>query len=578
MALVSTLLRPCFLAAPAGITGNVMAAAARHLCFLAAATVSAWAFLLPAVHAQQPSVHYTVSPHLGNFFTAAGKNLPDKDTYLTLSLNESACRVACRADNLCLSAASVTATTGVGLECRLSQKGPPRILLLDQPDATYFFWEAGMTLGSHKLREDGLLYFESEVRRNFSRATTLCDRIPGHRLPIIKTIRQLDALMSIMKETGTTPWLDLQMKKWRGRLELFWGDGMAFVDTPVANVASAVEPNNDGESACILDLDSFTFLLKLSNSEHHLLCQANPLGLDCGTSAKLAGEGSSTPSLRGGSIWTSLAKTHNFIPSPSVRDSYILSIPLLQAMTNELLTLTVAAAVWTLYGVVAEHPFITYSPNSTWGIHLQARGRTLSPQDAYAILNVRSICSCNMACKSNVRCKAASCDSGGDGKLACYLADKGPTETTLIEAAGSHYIYRIDSLPAMHLGVKEDGLLYIIGDSRLNFTDSRGWCKRIPGYRLAIFKNPIQYSMAMKMVKDTGKELWVDLELVGSDKVWGDGITYENTIISQTALLRKNSRQSPLAFRVRLVTGFDDRIQTVRYNPLCQANPRGIGW
>lgn len=48
-----------------------------------------------------------------------------------------------------------------------------------------------------------------------------------------------------------------------------------------------------------------------------------------------------------------------------------------------------------------------------------------------------------MACKSNVRCKAASCGSGGDGKLACYLADKGPTETNLIEAVGSHYIYRI---------------------------------------------------------------------------------------------------------------------------------------
>lgn len=89
MALVSMLLRPHFLAAATGITGNVMAAAARRLCFLAAATVSAWAFLLPAVHAQQPSVHYIVSPHLGNFFTAAGKNLPDMDTYLTLSLNES---------------------------------------------------------------------------------------------------------------------------------------------------------------------------------------------------------------------------------------------------------------------------------------------------------------------------------------------------------------------------------------------------------------------------------------------------------------------------------------------------------
>lgn len=62
-----------------------------------------------------------------------------------------------------------------------------------------------------------------------------------------------------------------------------------------------------------------------------------------------------------------------------------------------------------------------------------------------------------------------------------------------------------DSLPALHLGVKEDGLLYLIGKVKLNFSNSREWCKRIPGYRLAIFKTPIQFPMAMKMVEDTGK-------------------------------------------------------------------------
>lgn len=92
--------------------------------------------------------------------------------------------------------------------------------------------------------------------------------------------RETDPLLTFNLPAGTTPWLDLQIMRWRGRLELFWGDYMAFVDTPVASVASAVEPNNDGESACILDLDSLTFLLKSSDSSYHLLCQANPLGLD----------------------------------------------------------------------------------------------------------------------------------------------------------------------------------------------------------------------------------------------------------------------------------------------------------
>lgn len=48
-----------------------------------------------------------------------------------------------------------------------------------------------------------------------------------------------------------------------------------------------------------------------------------------------------------------------------------------------------------------------------------------------------------MACKSDVLCKAASCSSGVDGKRVCYLADKGPAETTVSDAEGSHYIYRI---------------------------------------------------------------------------------------------------------------------------------------
>lgn len=61
-------------------------------------------------------------------------------------------------------------------------------------------------------------------------------------------------------------------------------------------------------------------------------------------------------------------------------------------MTNELLPLTVAAVVWTLNGAVTAYPSITYTPNSAWGIHLQAHNMSLSPQDAYATLNISSIC------------------------------------------------------------------------------------------------------------------------------------------------------------------------------------------
>lgn len=79
---------------------------------------------------------------------------------------------------------------------------------------------------------------------------------------------------------GTTPWLDLQLEKnQKGSKTLFWGDGTAFRDTPVALVSSAVE-SNDNHFAYILDWDSSTFVSDRTDLEHHLLCQANPQGLD----------------------------------------------------------------------------------------------------------------------------------------------------------------------------------------------------------------------------------------------------------------------------------------------------------
>lgn len=59
-----------------------------------------------------------------------------------------ACRVACRADSLCMSVASVVPATGEGPLCRLSQKGPPSIRVNDHPYSTYFFWEGNEMLMS----------------------------------------------------------------------------------------------------------------------------------------------------------------------------------------------------------------------------------------------------------------------------------------------------------------------------------------------------------------------------------------------------------------------------------------------
>lgn len=73
--------------------------------------------------------------------------------------------------------------------------------------------------------------------------------------------------------------------------------------------------------------------------------------------------------------------------------------------------------------------------------------------------------------------------------------------------------------------------------------------------------------------------MWIDLEAVGDDRVWGDGTIYEDTAISQTARLIQNSRSPVTAFRVRRdIHAIDDTSQSNRHLPLCQANPRGIEW
>ncbi|MPD00123.1 hypothetical protein E2C01_095575 [Portunus trituberculatus] len=111
---------------------------------------------------------------------------------------------------------------------------------------------------------------------------------------------------------------------------------------------------------------------------------------------------------------------------------------------------------------------------------------------------------CKLSCKDDDRCVVASASVSGGGEFSCLLSSKGPTETTVLSGYETYYFYWFDSLPATDFGVKEDGLLYLMGNINVNFTDARIWCSKIPGFRLAIFKRSIQFSMVVQIGKATG--------------------------------------------------------------------------
>lgn len=57
-----------------------------------------------------------------------------------------------------------------------------------------------------------------------------------------------------------------------------------------------------------------------------------------------------------------------------------------------MLTVVALAAMWMLHGALAWVPSVHYFPNNVWGVHLLALGRTLSSQDSYTNITVRSAC------------------------------------------------------------------------------------------------------------------------------------------------------------------------------------------
>ncbi|KAG7174305.1 uncharacterized protein LOC121859621 [Homarus americanus] len=231
-----------------------------------------------------PSVNYVISSIFGNFFVKNNLSLKDEDVFtkvLAKSLCE--CRTACWATNVCQAAALVPVEDHK--ECHLAKEGPHKTTTQYLQGAIYLFKEDSLPGHYHGLMKDNLTYYEPPEMMELEEGKKWCNRIPGHRLVIIKTNDQLKTLQEIsLKTLGDTPtpkliWMNL--KKPLQSNEKIWGDGTLVKITevwPSLVFGDALQTNVDDVEE-FFKFDENTFKSSSPSTQMRILCQANPVGV-----------------------------------------------------------------------------------------------------------------------------------------------------------------------------------------------------------------------------------------------------------------------------------------------------------
>ncbi|XP_042890509.1 uncharacterized protein LOC122265327 [Penaeus japonicus] len=214
------------------------------------------------------SIGYILGGGMGNMLIADNKELIDEQTLLTVMNATSVCR--CR--SLCLAHVNckgVSATpVGDHFVCKLVGKTVDICMFADTAGATFIFWEDSVDHSIYELMPDGFLYLEPIAPAKHQEARAFCSRIPGHRLAILKTQAQREALYALHERTGRKYNVDLIVVG--GVVQ--WGDG---------TVLSEDEQNSMGvdktdKPDLLYENDKFT----ATDKEESFLCQANPTGYD----------------------------------------------------------------------------------------------------------------------------------------------------------------------------------------------------------------------------------------------------------------------------------------------------------
>ncbi|XP_064102708.1 uncharacterized protein LOC135212878 [Macrobrachium nipponense] len=218
-----------------------------------------------------------------NFFMVPGKALQRSKSQhiLTTNVTNCTCKTACVAVGC--KAWSITPRNDGTKECRLdtdSRAGPMDTTPEDIPDSVYFFREDSIP-GNYSQPEDGLLYVHLRGRNDYASGKSCCSRIPGHRLIILKTLRQRDYAMNLASQfQEKAVMMDLRKNLTTSPTSYFWGDGTQFLDTEVKQVPILGLSTSQATWRSVYVLEDSQLKERYPTTEARIICQANPFGVD----------------------------------------------------------------------------------------------------------------------------------------------------------------------------------------------------------------------------------------------------------------------------------------------------------
>ncbi|XP_064120283.1 uncharacterized protein LOC135224889 [Macrobrachium nipponense] len=131
-------------------------------------------------------------------------------------------------------------------------------------------------VGKYVFGADNLLYLEMVTRYSYKEAKRRCNRLPGHRLIIIKSQEAYDYFTSLGSNTSPFWVADLQKIN---ESYFLWGDGTTYQESGLGSSQIVSDDGVNGDVFVSLNskLDDKN---SSAESDFKVVCQANPYGIE----------------------------------------------------------------------------------------------------------------------------------------------------------------------------------------------------------------------------------------------------------------------------------------------------------
>ncbi|KAK8746491.1 hypothetical protein OTU49_017042 [Cherax quadricarinatus] len=187
-----------------------------------------------------------------------------------------------------------------------------------------------------------------------------------------------------------------------------------------------------------------------------------------------------------------------------------------------------------------------------------APGVTFNNSEAYNSSPVSSLGTCKTRCFATDTCKAWTVKREA-GTWYCLLAKQGPSlTTTLATHADSVYGFMEDSLTGLIDAVQEtDGCHYFVPNLILSYQDAKVYCKKIPGFQLAMLKTTMQIDIGKKLGGQANIfGVFVDLLTTSQGYTWGDGTPYTGPVAEPMTTLYPQLGVKTIGFYRSIVNSY----------------------